>query len=144
VNAANQLVLGSASTGRLMDPSISISTESTGVVISPDGVVSERLSDGTLSNVGTIQLATFPNPEGLLKLGDNLYSKTEASNEATLEDPGFNGVGIIRQNMLETSNVEPVEELIDLITTQRAFELNSQTVKAGDQILELVANLRRF
>ena len=61
-----------------------------------------------------------------------------------LSDPGQTGVGIIRQSALEASNVEPVQELIDLITTQRAFEMNSQVVKAGDQIMQLVANLQRF
>ena len=97
-----------------------------------------------LTQAGTIQLAIFPNPEGLLKKGENLYRETDASGTAQLTDPGTQGAGALRQNMLEASNVEPVAELIDLITTQRSFELNSQTVQAGDQILELIANLRRF
>jgi flagellar basal-body rod protein FlgG len=80
----------------------------------------------------------------LLKLGDNLYAETDASSTATLGTPSQSGFGTIRQGWLERSNVEPVEELIDLITTQRSFELNSQAVQAGDQMLQLVANLRRF
>ena len=79
-----------------------------------------------------------------LKLGENLYSETEASNTPQLTDPGQDGAGSLRQGFLELSNVAPVEELIDLITTQRAFELNSQAAQAGDQMLQLVANLRRF
>jgi flagellar basal-body rod protein FlgG len=91
-----------------------------------------------------MQLAKFINPDGLLKLGDNLYSRTDASGQETIDNPGTQGFGNIRQGFLEASNVEPVTELIDLITTQRAFELNSQIVQAGDQIMQIVANLRRL
>jgi len=144
VNANNQVVLGSASTGRLLDPPITIPQDATGIVITPDGVVSVQQAGTTsLAPQGNIQLATFVNPEGLLKLGENLYSETDASSSPVQGQPGQNGTGLIRQTMLEASNVEPVQELIELITTQRAFELNSQTVQAGDQMLQLVANLRR-
>ena len=78
-----------------------------------------------------------------LQLGENLYSETDASGAATQGNPTDNGLGSLRQNFLEASNVQPVNELIDLIQTQRAFELNSQMVQAGDQMLQLVANLRR-
>ena len=88
-------------------------------------------------------MALFPNPEGLLKLGENLYSQTDASGTPTQVNPGLNGAGQIRQGFLEASNVEPVQELIDLITTQRSFELNSQSIQVGDQVLQLIANLRR-
>ncbi|MCR4412492.1 MAG: flagellar hook-basal body complex protein, partial [Thermoguttaceae bacterium] len=93
---------------------------------------------------GTIELVTFINPEGLLKKGENLYAESAASGAATNGTPGQEGFGVLRQNVLEASNVEPVSELIDLITTQRAFELNSQVVQAGDQVMQLVANLRRM
>ena len=83
------------------------------------------------------------NPEGLLKLGDNLFAETASSGSANTNNPGQSGAGAVRQNALEASNVQPVQELIDLITTQRAFELNAQTVQAGDQMLQLIANLRR-
>jgi flagellar basal-body rod protein FlgG len=145
VNANGALVVGSAQTGRLVEPQISIPQDTTGIVISSDGVVSVRQAgQAQLSQVGQMQLATFQNPQGLLKLGENLYSETDASGAAITGNPGTNGLGLIRQNALEASNVEPVQELIDLITTQRAFELNSQAIQAGDQILQLVANLRRF
>ena len=97
-----------------------------------------------LSNVGQIQLALCQNPEGWLQMGENLYSQTLASQSPQTGNPGINGLGKLRQNMLEASNVEPVQELIDLITTQRSFELNSQAVQAGDQILQIISNLRRF
>jgi flagellar basal-body rod protein FlgG len=77
-------------------------------------------------------------------VGENLYQETDASGPVLLTNPGVDGAGLIRQGALEFSNVEPVRELIDLITTQRAFELNSQAVQVGDQILQLVSNLRRF
>ncbi|HJS08184.1 MAG TPA: flagellar basal-body rod protein FlgG [Pirellulales bacterium] len=145
INANNQLVMGSAGTGRLLDPPVEIPTDTTGIVISPDGQVSVRQAgQATLNQVTQIQLSTFINPQGLLKLGENLYSETDASGPPQDGTPGTNGIGALRQNALEASNVEPVQELIDLITTQRAFELNSQAIQAGDQILQLVANLRRF
>jgi flagellar basal-body rod protein FlgG len=99
--------------------------------------------DGTQNQLATLQIATFTNPEGLLKLGDNLYSATDSSGQPTTAVPNQNGVGKIVQGSLEASNVEPVQELIDLITTQRSFELNSQAIQAGDQILQLISNLRR-
>jgi flagellar basal-body rod protein FlgG len=96
-----------------------------------------------LQVAGQIQLTTFINADGLLKLGDNLFKQSAASGDPIQGIPGQNGIGVIRQNFLEASNVEPVTELIDLIQTQRAFELNSQVVQAGDQIMQVVANLRR-
>jgi flagellar basal-body rod protein FlgG len=145
INANGALVIGSAGTGRLLDPQVSIPQDTTGIVISPDGQISVRQAgQSTLSTLTQVQLSTFINPQGLLKLGENLYAQTDASGTPTDGTPGTNGIGHLRQNALEASNVEPVQELIDLITTQRAFELNSQAIQAGDQILQLVANLRRF
>jgi flagellar basal-body rod protein FlgG len=97
-----------------------------------------------MQTVAQLTLAKFVNPDGLLKLGDNLYQETDASGTAQTGNPGQLGFGNVRQGFLEASNVEPVTELIDLITTQRAFELNSQVVQAGDQIMQIVANLRRL
>jgi flagellar basal-body rod protein FlgG len=145
INAQNQLVLGSAQTGWVLDPAINIPQEAVDVVVTTDGQVQYRTStDPTLVNAGQIQLATFINPDGMLKLGDNLFKQTDASGQPTQLNPGQNGAGFLRQGSLEASNVEPVQELIDLITTQRAFELNSQVVQAGDQIMQVAANLRRF
>jgi len=144
VNANNALVVGSAQTGRLVQPSVTIPNGSTDITVSADGKVLARQPGQTqLSQVGQLQLASFVNPEGLLKMGENLYMETDASGTATPGNAQQNGLGTVRQGVLEMSNVEPVQELIDLITTQRSFELNSQTVQAGDQILQLISNLRR-
>lgn len=145
INANGQLVIGSAETGRPLDPAVQIPQDATAVVINPNGDVMIRQAGQTnLTNVGNIQLVSFINPDGLLKLGENLYQQTDASNAAQQGPPGQNGLGVIRQGQLELSNVEPVKELIDLITTQRGFELNSQAIQAGDQVLQQIANLRRF
>lgn len=144
INANGELVIGSASTGRLLEPPITIPQDATAIAISPQGTVSvQQPNSPQLSQVGEIELVAFINPEGLLKLGENLYAETDASGAPTPGTPGQEGIGVLRQTMLEASNVEPVNELIDLITTQRAFELNSQAIQAGDQIMQLVATLRR-
>jgi flagellar basal-body rod protein FlgG len=144
INANGQLVIGSAQTGRLLDPPIQIPNDATAIVINPDGQVMVRQPGNVaLQQQGQLQLAQFVNPDGLLKMGENMYSQTDASGPETLSNPGQNGLGVLRQASLEASNVEPVQELIDLITTQRAFELNSQAVQAGDQMMQTISNLRR-
>ena len=143
LNADGQMVLGSASTGRLLEPSIAIPDDATGIEISAQGTVSVQQPGNTaMTVVGEIELATFVNPEGLLRLGENLFAETDSSGPATTAIPGESGLGVLRQGSLEASNVEPVTELIDLITTQRAFEMNSQAVQVGDEMMQLVANLR--
>ena len=145
INANGQLVIGSASTGRVLEPPIQIPPEATEIQIGANGQVAVRLPGQVeLQPQGDLQLVSFVNPDGLLKMGENMYSATDASGPATAGEPGTNGLGIIRQSTLEASNVEPVKELIDLITTQRGFELNSQAIQAGDQVLQQIANLRRF
>ncbi|MEX0936362.1 MAG: flagellar basal-body rod protein FlgG [Pirellulales bacterium] len=144
INADGALVVGSATTGRLVEPQITIPPEATGITISSDGQVQYKVpGQQQLTTAGQLELAQFVNYDGLLKVGDNLYQETDASGPATTGVPGVEGRGVIKQNFLESSNVEPVHELIDLITTQRAFELNSQVVQAGDQIMQLISNLRR-
>ena len=145
VNRDGSLVMGSANTGRLLEPSIEIPVDATEVSISSQGVVAVRQPGSQqMSQVGDIELVSFVNPEGLLKLGENLYAETDASGTPTTGTPGLEGLGTLQQGYLEASNVEPVRELIDLITTQRGFELNSQAVQVGDEIMELVANSRRL
>ncbi len=145
INANGQLVVGSASTGRVLEPPITIPEDTLAISITPEGRVFVQQPGSTgLTEVGAIELANFINPEGLLKLGENLYAETDASGPAITGIPGQDGLGLLRQGMLEASNVEPVRELIELITTQRAFELNSQAIKAGDELMQLVANLRRL
>ncbi len=144
INANGAMVMGSASTGRLLEPGVIIPSDATAITIGSDGIVMvKQPGDTAMSEVGQIQLAQFINPDGLLKLGENLYSQTDASGDVIQANPGQDGLGVVRQGMLEKSNVEPVRELIDLITTQRAFELNSQCVKTGDEILQEITNLKR-
>jgi flagellar basal-body rod protein FlgG len=145
INANGQLVIGSAQTGRLIDPPINIPNDAMAVQFNPNGTVMARVPGQTeLQQVGDLQLSQFINPDGLLKLGENMYLATDASGPEQPGSPNQEGLGIIRQANLEASNVEPVQELIDLITTQRAFELNSQAVQAGDQVMQNISNLRRF
>ncbi len=144
INATGQFVLGSAQKGWVLDPNITLPTTAVDVVVTSDGQVQYRTSDSpNLQTAGQITLSTFINPDGLLKLGGNLFKETDASSTPSDANPGTPGFGVVRQGALESSNVEPVQELIDLITTQRAFELNSQVVQAGDQIMQVAANLRR-
>jgi flagellar basal-body rod protein FlgG len=145
INSQNQMVLASADQGRLLSPGITIPQGATNIAISGTGQVSANTPPSTLvQQIGTLQLTTFINPEGLLQVGENLYAETTASGTALQANPGQNGAGLLRQGFLEASNVEPVRELVDLIRTQRNFEMNSQVVQASDQLLQLVANLRRF
>jgi flagellar basal-body rod protein FlgG len=145
LNSTNQLVVESAQVGRVLQPAISLPQDYTGIIIGQNGSVQvQQYNNTNFTQVGQLQLANFVNPEGLLKLGENLYQYTNASGPPLLANPGQNGVGTLQQSALEASNVEPVTELVDLITTQRSFELNSQALQAGDQILQLVANLRRY
>ena len=144
LNANNQLVVGSASTGYLVTPQISIPNNAVDIVVTAEGQVQFRTTDSTvLQTAGQLNIARFNNPDGLLKIGDNMYRETDASNAAQLDVPGAPGFGVITQGALESSNVESVQELIDLINTQRAFELNSQAVQAGDEMMQVATNLRR-
>jgi flagellar basal-body rod protein FlgG len=144
INADGTLVLGSATAGRILQPPITIPTDAVTVNVQYDGrvMVTQQGQLGQ-NEVGQLQIATFINPEGMLKLGENLFKETDGSGQNQLGNPGEQGRGVLKSGVLEASNVEPVQELIDLITTQRAFELNSQAVQAGDQVMSLVANLRR-
>ena len=145
MNANGDLVMGSADRGRLLEPAINIPQGATDVSISPEGIVSALQPPSTQSQqLGQIQLARFINPQGLIQKGENLYAVSDASGSPQTVNPGLEGAGVLRQRFLEASNVEPVRELVDLITTQRNFELNSQIVQVADQQLQLVANLRRY
>ncbi len=144
LNANGEIVLGSANTGFRLVDGITLPPDAQNVVISATGEVqySTSTADG-VQTAGNITLATFANDDGLLKLGDNLYRASDASGPAnTGQVPNQQGVGAILQGTLESSNVEATTELIDLINTQRAFELNSQVIQAGDEIMQLIANLR--
>ncbi len=120
--------------GYPISPAITIPTDAIGVSIAPDGGVNVTTTSGT-TTVGTLQLAKFPNPAGLSSEGDNLLAETEASGTATVGTAGADGLGSIQSGFLEKSNVQMVTELVNLITAQRAYEVNSRTIKAGDEML---------
>ena len=121
-NSNGNVVLSSASIGRLLEPPITVPPDATNIVISAEGIVSVRQPGSQqLSEIGRIELANFINPQGLVQLGENLFGETDASGPPTNGIPGQDGRGTLRQGELENSNVEPVTELIDLISTQRGL-----------------------
>lgn len=114
----------------------------TQVTIAPTGEVTASGAFGT-QNLSRIQLARFNNPAGLQSIGNNLYVETEASGQAQLGNPGENGFGSLAQGSLEMSNVKVVEEMLNLIVAQRAYEVNSKAMQAADEMMQLSNNLRR-
>lgn len=144
VNADNEIVLATDQGRRLLPP-IAVPEDATNIAITSDGVVSAAIP-GQIDpeELGTIELATFINPQGLRLIGENLYIPSAASGDANVGDPTEDGRGALRQGFLEGSNVDPVQELVDLIKTQRAFEFNSQVLQAADETLQTVGQLRSF
>lgn len=143
-NSDGEIVLATDQ-GRRLIPNIQIPPEATGISISADGRVSVTLP-GTLEpqELEQIELARFVNPAGLKQAGENLYVPTAASGDPLVGPPLEDGRGQIQQGFLEGSNVDPVIELVNLIKTQRAFELNSQSIQAADEVLQTISRLRRF
>jgi len=141
LNAEGQLV---TSTGYTIEPSISIPTDAVSVDIAKDGGVNVTDSAGTVSVVGTLELARFPNPAGLSSEGDNLFAETEASSTATTGTPGDSGFGTIQSGFLEKSNVQMITELVNLIKAQRAYETNSRAIRAADEMLRKAIAIARF
>ena len=139
-NANGELV---TTTGYAVEPAITIPTDALSVDIGKDGGVNVLDSSGTVSVVGNIQLARFPNRAGLSNQGDNLLAETLASGTAITGTPGENGFGTIQSGFLEKSNVKMVTELVNLITAQRAYEINSRAIKAGDDMLRTANGLVR-
>jgi len=126
-----------------LDPAISVPTDAASVDIGPDGGVNVTDSSGSRSTVGTIQLVRFPNPTGLTNQGDNLFASTDASGDPVPGNPGQDGLGTIQAGFLEKSNVQMVNELVNLITAQRAYEVNSRAIKAGDDMLRETNSITR-
>ncbi len=129
--------------GNALQPEITIPPNARGIEISPSGAVSviQELS-GPPQQVGQIDIATFINPTGLKAVGKNLFVTTPASGVANTVRPGLSGSGYISQGQLETSNVNIVDEMVNMITAQRAYETNSKAVQAADQMLQAVNSLR--
>ena len=138
INANGQVV---SMTGYLIEPALAIPTDAATVDIGADGGINVTDQAGVRSVVGQIQLVRFPNPSGLHSQGDNLYAPTDASGEPLIGLPAQDGFGSIQSGFLEKSNVHMVNELVNLITAQRAYEINSRAIKAGDEMLRNTNNI---
>ena len=133
------------SSGNPLDPQITVPANAQSVTIAPDGTVS-YVTPGQVNaqQAGQIQIASFQNPAGLNSLGKNLYQPTDASGDATVAAPGgTEGLGTLMQGYTEQSNVSIVDEFINLIVAQRAYEANSKVVKAADEMYQQVNNLKQ-
>lgn len=129
--------------GYALQPEITIPPDASGVEINPDGLVQIITGVNTVpQNVGQIQLVNFVNPAGLKSIGRNLFVPSNASGLPQQGTPGQAGLGIVAQGQLETSNVNVVDEMVNMITAQRAYETNSKVVQATDQMLQYMNNLR--
>jgi flagellar basal-body rod protein FlgG len=139
LNANGQMV---TSNGYTVLPGITIPNNAQSLSIGADGTVSVTLpGQPTPQTVGQIQLATFVNPAGLDPRGQNLFAETAASGTPNTGAPNNNGIGALQQGFVETSNVNVVEELVQMIQTQRAYELNSKAVQTSDQMLQKLAQI---
>jgi flagellar basal-body rod protein FlgG len=137
---ANGIVV--TSNGKPLQPSITIPANALTVTIGQDGTVQVTVpGQATPQTVGTVQLANFVNPGGLQALGNNLFAETAASGTPSTGAPGANGLGVLNQGYVETSNVNVVEELVSMIQTQRAYEVNSKAIQTSDQMLQRLSQL---
>ncbi|WP_424683101.1 flagellar basal-body rod protein FlgG [Frateuria sp. YIM B11624] len=127
--------------GYAVDPAITIPANAQSITIGSDGTVSITLpGQAAPQQVGTVQLADFINPAGLQPNGDNLYLETASSGSPQIGQPGLNGLGTLAQGALESSNVNVVEQMVDMIETQRTYEMNSKAISAADQMLQFLTN----
>jgi len=130
------------SSGFVVQPAITIPADAQSLTIARDGTVSvTQPGSSAATQVGTLQLATFANPAGLESKGENLYVETASSGSPSANTPGNNGAGLLVQGYVETSNVNVVEELVNMIQTQRAYEINSKAITTSDQMLQRLTQL---
>lgn len=130
--------------GFALEPEISIPTDAVSIAVGMDGTVSVlQAGETTPTEVGTIELARFVNSAGLISMGKNLYLPSEASGDEMTGTAGENGLGTISQGFLEMSNVTVVEEMVDMITAQRAYEANSKSIQTADEMLAIANNVKR-
>jgi flagellar basal-body rod protein FlgG len=139
VDSQGQMVTAS---GFVIQPAITIPANAQSISIGRDGTVSvTQPGSANAVQVGQLQLATFINPAGLESRGENLYVETAASGNASTNTPGSNGAGMVTQGYVETSNVNVAEELVNMIQTQRAYEINSKAITTSDQMLQKLTQL---
>lgn len=139
VDSQGQLV---TSSGFHVQPAVTIPANSLSVTIARDGVISvTRAGSAAPTQAGSLQLVNFVNPAGLQSMGENLYLETASSGTPNANTPGTNGLGLISQGYVETSNVNVVEELVNMIQTQRAYEINSKSIQTSDQMLQRLSQM---
>lgn len=132
------------SDGYPLEPGITVPADTLSISIGSDGkMMVQQPGNNTPTEIGQIELARFINPGGLSSQGKNLYLNTAASSDATTGNPGTEGFGTISQGFIELSNVNVVEEMVNMIVSQRAYEMNSKAVQASDEMLQVANNLRR-
>ncbi len=143
-NRDGDLVLGN-SNGPRLEPALNVPEGVTGIEITEDGTIS-GVTPGSVAptELGQLQTTTFVNRAGLKSIGGNIFTETPSSGQPIEGTPGEGTLGTILHKFLESSNVDPVIELVSLIKTQRAFEMNSQTIQAADEALQVIGNLSRF
>lgn len=129
--------------GNILEPGFSISNNVQSITVNKDGSVMAHESGGNAVPLGNIELVRFMNNSGLISVGDNLYQETPASGTPIKGTPGDQGFGEIHQGFLESSNVDIVEEMISMIAAQRAYEINSKTVKTVEEMMTMANNLKR-
>ena len=143
LNADGEIVLANDQ-GRRLEPNVTIPDDAEAVQIDQNGRVFVRIPGAVdIQEIGQLELATFVNPAGLRQIGENLWLESPASGPPLAGEPGTENRGTIRQGFLESSNVDPTRELISLIRTQRAFEMNSQSIRAADEVLQQIGTIRR-
>lgn len=131
------------SEGLLLTPTLSVPQGTVVITVDKSGQVTATDSKGTMTQVGQLQIVTFVNPAGLSSIGRTLYTKTDASGDASTGNPGIEGKGTISQYFLEMSNVNVIDEMVKMITGQRAYEINSKSIQTADTMLGIVNNLKR-
>ena len=130
--------------GLSLEPDLEVPPEAQDVQVSSDGVVRVRLqNEPEPLEIGRIELAQFSNPAGLRSIGANLYEQTEASGEPQIGPPAEGGAGLLQQGFLEASNVDVVQEMVDLITAQRAYEMNSKMITTSEEMLQIANSMKR-
>ncbi len=132
------------SDGFALEPEITIPSDALSISVGLDGTVSVlQAGETTSSEIGTIELARFINPAGLISMGKNLFMTSEASGDEMTGTAGEDGLGTLAQGFLEMSNVSVVDEMVNMITAQRAYESNSKAIQAADEMLQLANNVKR-
>lgn len=138
IDASGRMMTNS---GHLLQPPITVPPGSAGIEVTSTGIVNSKDAEGKVQQIGQIEIVNFVNPSGLSSLGGNLYQVSEASGGPTQGVPGSNGLGNIEQGHLEAANVNVVNEMVNMIQAQRAYEMNSKVIQAADQMLQVSNNV---